>query len=74
MRTKLKNLRKKKKLSVKGISQILEISSSHYYKIESGIRNPNFILAGKIADLFNCSVDDLFFKEKLDELSKINAS
>lgn len=74
MRTKLKNLRKKKKLSVKRISQILEISSSHYYKIESGIRNPNFILAGKIAELFNCSVDDLFFKDKLDETSKINAS
>ena len=74
MRKKLKELRKKKKLSVKNISKVLGISTSHYYKIESGIRNPNFVLAGKIAALLNCSVDDLFFKEELDEMSKINAS
>ncbi|MGN4127673.1 helix-turn-helix transcriptional regulator [Lysinibacillus sphaericus] len=74
MRKKLNELRKKKKLSVKKISHILGISSSHYYKIESGIRNPNFILAGEIATLFDCSVDDIFFKDKLDETSNKSAS
>lgn len=74
MRTNLKTLRKKKKLSVKNIAHILGISTSHYYKIESGIRNPNFVLAGKIASLFNCSVDDLFFNDELDKMSKISAS
>lgn len=74
MRTNLKTLRKKKKWSVQKISEMLGISASHYYKIESGIRNPNFILAGKIANLFECSVDDIFFNNKLDVLSKINVS
>jgi len=74
MRTNLKDLRKKKKLSVKKISHMLGISTSHYYKIESGIRNPNFILAGKIAAIFNCSVDDIFFKDKLDKTSKMKVS
>ncbi|WP_068983900.1 helix-turn-helix transcriptional regulator [Lysinibacillus xylanilyticus] len=74
MRSNLKTLRQKKKLSVKKISQILGISTSHYYKIESGIRNPNFILAGNIAELFNCSVDEIFFKQLLDEVSKTNVS
>ncbi|MFI2132867.1 helix-turn-helix transcriptional regulator [Lysinibacillus fusiformis] len=74
MRKNLIELRKTKKLSVNKISQQLGISTSHYYKIESGIRNPNFILAGKIAKLFNCTVDEIFFKEVLDELSKFNAS
>lgn len=74
MRTELKALRKKKKLSVNKISEMLCISESHYYKIESGIRNPNFILAGEIAKLFDCSVDEIFFKNILDETSKINAS
>lgn len=74
MRTNLIKLRKKKKLSVNKISQLLGISTSHYYKIESGVRNPNFILAGKIAKLFNCTVDEIFFKEILDKTSKFNAS
>lgn len=61
-------------MSVKNISLMLDISASHYYKIESGIRNPNFVLAGKIATLLDCSVDELFFKDELDKMSKINAS
>lgn len=74
MRTNLKTLRNRRKMSVKNISLMLDISASHYYKIESGIRNPNFVLAGKIATLLDCSVDELFFKDELDKMSKINAS
>jgi len=54
------------------MAQLLDISKSHYYKIESGIRNPNFALAGKIAALFNCSVDKIFFGNELDETSNFN--
>lgn len=70
MRNKMKKLREERDLSVSEIAEFLSISASHYYKIESGIRNPNFILAGKIAKFFNSNVDDLFFNKELDEMSK----
>lgn len=70
MRVKLKNMREEKGFSVEDVAMFLNISKSHYYKIESGIRNPNFILADKIAKLFNSNVNDIFFDNKLDEMSK----
>lgn len=72
-RVALKKKREEKKLSVAQIASILGISTSHYYKIESGVRNPNFILAGKIAKLLDSNVDELFFENNLDETSKNTA-
>lgn len=69
MRVYLKELRMNKNLSVEQMAQLLNISQSHYYKIESGVRNPNFLLAGKIASLFDCSVDEIFFGNELDKMS-----
>lgn len=63
-------MREEKGFSVEDVAMFLNISKSHYYKIESGIRNPNFILADKIAKLFNSNVNDIFFDNKLDEMSK----
>lgn len=70
MRTALKKAREQKCLNVAQTAKILEISASHYYKIESGIRNPNFVLAGKIAKLFESNVNELFFENELDKTSK----
>lgn len=70
MRSKMKKLREDRGLSVEEMAISLGISTSHYYKIESGIRNPNFMLAGKIAKFFNSNVDRLFFENELDKTSK----
>lgn len=70
MRKRLKKLRESRGLSVKEAAKTLGISESHYYKIESGIRSPNFKLAGKFAKFFKTNVDDLFFDNKLDDSSK----
>lgn len=70
MRKKLKELREKRNLSVKEAAEFLGISESHYYKIESGVRSPNFRLAGKFARFFGTNVDELFFGRELDETSK----
>lgn len=61
--------RKKASLSVAEIADLLEISPSFYYKIESGDRNPTISLAKRISDLFSKSVEALFFGEVLDETS-----
>lgn len=70
MRKKLKHLRETRNLSVSEVAQEIGISESHYYKIESGLRNPKFTLAGKLARFFETNVDELFFEEDLDESSK----
>lgn len=69
MRKTLKSKRQEKKLKVDETALMLNISTSHYYKIESGLRNPNFILAGKIAKLFDSNVDEIFFDNNLDDSS-----
>ncbi|WFD08749.1 helix-turn-helix transcriptional regulator [Tepidibacter hydrothermalis] len=74
MRIKLKELRKKSGLKVAQISCQLNISSSFYYKIERGIRNPNINLAKKISDLFNEPVEELFFNNEMDESSNRKAN
>ncbi len=70
MREKLKEIRLSRSLSVQEAADELGISVSHYYKIEAGIRSPNFKLAGEFAKFFDTRVDELFFEDKLDETSK----
>lgn len=69
MRHKLRASRENKKLSVQEFANMLNISSSFYYKIEQANRNPTILLAKKIADILNDTVDRLFYAEKLDETS-----
>lgn len=54
---------------VSDFAELLSISASHYYKIESGIRNPNFELAAKIAQTLDSDVNTLFFDHRLDKTS-----
>lgn len=71
MRIELKNARQQKGLDVSDIAKILNISASFYYKIESGIRNPNIQLAKKMSDFFQRDIEDLFFDNELDVSSKV---
>lgn len=63
-RDKLKQLRNNNKLLQSDIAEILEISTSFYSAIETGARNPTINLAKKIADLFEVSIEELFFNNK----------
>ncbi|WP_424475354.1 helix-turn-helix transcriptional regulator [Oceanobacillus kimchii] len=54
---------------VEKLSSKLGISASYYYKIEKGNRTPGIYLAKNIADILEHTVDDLFFNQKLDEMS-----
>jgi len=74
MRSRLIAARKAKKLKVNEVASKLGISSSFYYKIEAGIRNPTMELAKNIADMYGKTVDDLFFNRCLDDSSNNNAS
>ncbi|WP_411680458.1 helix-turn-helix transcriptional regulator [Clostridium thailandense] len=70
MRKNLKNARIKKEVTVAEIATLANISSSFYYKIESGLRNPTMNLAKKISDILGKDINYLFFNDALDEMSK----
>lgn len=65
---KLKVLRKKKGLTQKSLSNILNISQSAYAHWEQGMREPNFEKLSMLACIFNVSIDYLL-SENL-EISK----
>ncbi|MDG4966111.1 helix-turn-helix domain-containing protein [Lactococcus lactis] len=49
----LKSLRNKNKMTQKDMSKKLEVSISHYTKLENGFVNPSFKLLGRIKEEFN---------------------
>ncbi|SFE50833.1 putative transcriptional regulator [Lentibacillus persicus] len=72
MRTNLRNIRLNQGYKdVVEIANSVGISTSYYYKIEQGKRNPGIDLAKRIADVLNHTVDELFFDQSLDIMSKI---
>ncbi|WP_115715168.1 helix-turn-helix transcriptional regulator [Amedibacterium intestinale] len=61
---RLKNLRKKKGASVEEMSLALNISRSAICMYESGNRIPRDEVKVKIANYFNTTVEDIFFRMK----------
>ncbi|PER91142.1 S24 family peptidase [Bacillus cereus] len=60
----LKFLRKNNKLTQKRLATILEVNQSSISEWEKGLKEPaTFGIVKTIADLFNVTVDDLFFKD-----------
>ena len=51
------------KITQEEVAEILGINKNYYSMLETGVRTPSFKLAKKIADLFNSSVDEIFFNE-----------
>ncbi|SHH06466.1 helix-turn-helix transcriptional regulator [Tepidibacter thalassicus] len=64
----LQKLRKKNNLTQQEVAEILEITPVFYGMIERGERNPSLELAKKIADLFDSTIDEIFFNTKLYKL------
>lgn len=62
MFTKLKNIRKENRISVKSMANMLELKSpSSYWKKENGDVNFSLSEARKIALFFKKSIDEIFF-------------
>jgi len=63
MRKKLRELRKMKNLTQDEMAKILNISRAYYGMIETGKRNPNLLLAKKIAEFHNINLEEIFFAD-----------
>lgn len=63
----LKLLRTKHSITSKELGEYIDVTQQSLSKYEKGLANPNFYTLMSIATFFNCSLDDLVFKD----LSKV---
>ncbi|PAB61341.1 hypothetical protein CCE28_02610 [Anaeromicrobium sediminis] len=59
----LKSARKKRGCTQQQAANELDITKNYYSMLETGTRTPGLKLAKKIADLYNTTIDELFFRE-----------
>ncbi len=69
---RLKELRQSHNLSQKELSEILKVSTGTVGNWEVGLREPDFQMLVKIADMFNVSCDYLLDRFSTDENSGQN--
>lgn len=61
----LKQLREQRGLKQKFVAEKLGISPNYYSQIENGHRYPQVEHLLKLRDIFNVSLDDIFFNDKI---------
>lgn len=59
----LKEIRLKEGLSMQEMANLLKISKTFYWQIETGNRRLSYGMAVKIADIFQMKPDDIFLEE-----------
>jgi putative transcriptional regulator len=57
----MKDFRDKYGWTQKEVAEKLGISIDYVSMLERNIRTPGFFLAKKVADLFGCKIEDIFF-------------
>lgn len=66
MKNCLEAKRKEKGMSQEDLANALEVSRQTINSLENGRYNPSILLAFKIAKLFHCMIEDIFFDEEED--------
>lgn len=66
MKNSLKVVRKKKKITQEQLSELVGVSRQSINAIERGKYTPSTVLALKISDIFNTSVNKIFELEPSD--------
>ena len=66
MYLKLKELRKKKKLTAREMAEKLEISKPFYCQIENGKRRLTYDMAVRIAQIFKKKPDAIFYEDHIN--------
>lgn len=63
MQNRLEDIRKNANMSQIELAYKLKVSRQTIYSIEKGIYNPSVLLALKLAEIFNCKVEEIFYLE-----------
>lgn len=69
----LKALREERGIKQKFIAEQLGISANYYSQIENGHRLPQLEHLLKLRNIFNVSLDDIFFNKKIANCDKKQA-
>ncbi|WP_045519973.1 helix-turn-helix transcriptional regulator [Neobacillus niacini] len=64
MKNRIKELRAKKDLTQDQLAEKLEVSRQTIISLERERYNPSIILAFKLAQIFNCKIEDIFIYEE----------
>ena len=64
MKNRLEELRKRRGMNQEEFAAILEVSRQTIGSLENGRYNPSILLAFKIANFFNMSIEDIFIYEE----------
>lgn len=62
-KNRLREYRKKYSLTQEELARHMDVVPDYISMIERGARTPGFLLAKKIADYFDTTVDDIFFDD-----------
>jgi len=69
LRSKLKILRAEREWSQADLADALDVSRQTINAIETGKYDPSLPLAFKMAKLFNCSIEDIFKPDEVEDLN-----
>ncbi|MEN6390487.1 MAG: helix-turn-helix transcriptional regulator [Syntrophomonas sp.] len=64
MKNRLEEIRKKRGIKQEELADILRVSRQTIGSLENGRYNPSIILAFKIANYFNMSIEEIFIYEE----------
>lgn len=67
MKSRLKVLRAERDWSQAKLAEALDVSRQTINAIETGKYDPSLTLAFKMAILFNCSIEDIFMPDDIEE-------
>jgi putative transcriptional regulator len=63
MKTLIRDKRTERNMTQEELSQALQVSRQTIISLEKGKYKPSLILAHKLAQIFECSIEDLFIFE-----------
>lgn len=72
MRSKLKELRTKKKITSRVMAEKLGISIPFYSQLENRQRRLTYDMAVKIADIFKTRPDKIFYDDYVSDIEKMS--
>lgn len=68
MRSKLKVLRAERSWSQADLADAIDVSRQTINAIETGKYDPSLTLAFKMAKLFNCSIEEIFTPDDVEDI------
>lgn len=67
MKNKVQELRKRRKVTQSELAQALDVTRQTIISLENGRYNASLILAHKLAQYFQCSIEDIFEFDQKEE-------